>query len=51
MAGWSEVLCVVEDSYWCRGESFVNGYAVFTWSGEDESGHPITIKEKVHLLP
>ena len=39
------------DEYWCRGDNFVDGYAVFTWSGEDDNGHPITIEEKVHLLP
>lgn len=40
-----------EDSYWCEGDTFVDGYAVFTWSGEDDTGHPITIEEEVHLLP
>jgi tetratricopeptide (TPR) repeat protein len=40
-----------ENSYWCRGDTFVDGYATFTWSGEDAHGHPITIEEKVHLLP
>jgi len=40
-----------DDSYWCRGDTFVGGYAVFTWSGEDDNGHPITIEEKIHLLP
>jgi len=40
-----------EDSYWCAGDKFVDGYAVFTWSGEDDNGHPITIEEEIHLLP
>jgi tetratricopeptide (TPR) repeat protein len=40
-----------EDSYWCEGDAFVDGYAVFTWSGEDDTGHPIMIEEEVHLLP
>ena len=42
---------MTEDSYWCRGDTFIGGYAVFTWGGEDDNGHPITIEEKVHLLP
>lgn len=41
----------VEDSYWCRGDTFADGHAIFTWSGEDASGNPVTIEEKVHLLP
>lgn len=40
-----------EDSYWFGGDRFIDGHAVFTWSGEDASGHAITIEEKVHLLP
>lgn len=40
-----------EDSYWCRGDSFADGHAMFTWSGEDSTGHPISIEERVHLLP
>jgi tetratricopeptide (TPR) repeat protein len=40
-----------EDDYWVRGETFEDGYAVFTWEGEDEGGNPITIEERVHLLP
>ena len=40
-----------EDSYWCEGDTFVDGHAIITWSGEDATGHPITIEEKVHLLP
>jgi hypothetical protein len=40
-----------ENSYWCRGDQFADGYAVFTWSGEDSTGHPISIEERVHLLP
>lgn len=43
--GWAE------DSYWVRGDTFIGGYAAFTWSGEDDNGHPITFEEKVHLLP
>ncbi len=37
--------------YWCEGDTFVDGYAVFTWTGEDENGHAIEIEEKIHLLP
>jgi tetratricopeptide (TPR) repeat protein len=40
-----------EDDYWVRGDTFEDGYAVFTWEGEDEGGNPITIEERVHLLP
>ena len=40
-----------ESIYRLTGDSFVDGYAVFTWEGEDEGGHPITIEERVHLLP
>jgi hypothetical protein len=40
-----------EDSYWCEGDAFANGFAYFTWTGEDEYGNPITLEEKVHLLP
>lgn len=40
-----------EDGYWFGGDRFIDGHAIFTWSGEDASGHPITIEEKVHLLP
>jgi tetratricopeptide (TPR) repeat protein len=40
-----------ESVYRLSGDSFIDGYAVFTWEGEDEGGHPITIEEKVHLLP
>lgn len=40
-----------ESIYKLTGEIFVDGYAVFTWEGEDEGGHPITIEERVHLLP
>jgi len=40
-----------ENNYWCRGDAFIDGYATFTWSGEGAHGHPITIEEKVHLLP
>jgi len=42
---------VAEDSYWVRGDTFEDGYAVITWTGEDEGGHPITFEERVHLLP
>jgi len=37
--------------YWCRGDTFIDGYAVFTWTGEDENGHAIEIEERIHLLP
>ena len=37
--------------YWCKGDTFIDGYAVFTWTGEDENGHAIEIEEKIHLLP
>jgi hypothetical protein len=40
-----------ESIYRLTGDIFVDGYAVFTWEGEDEGGHPITIEERVHLLP
>jgi tetratricopeptide (TPR) repeat protein len=40
-----------EDSYWCRGDTYADGHAIFTWSGRDATGHLITIEEKVHLLP
>ena len=40
-----------ENSYRLQGDSFVDGYAVFTWEGKDEGGHPITVEERVHLLP
>jgi hypothetical protein len=40
-----------EDSYWVRGDTFADGYAVITWEGEDEGGHPITIEVRIHLLP
>jgi tetratricopeptide (TPR) repeat protein len=40
-----------EDDYWVRGDTFADGYAVFTWEGEDEGGNLITIEERVHLLP
>ncbi len=39
------------DEYRFFGDTFIDGYAVFTWSGEDDNGHPITIEEKVYLLP
>ena len=39
------------DEYRFSGDTFIDGYAVFTWSGEDDNGHPIEIEEKVHLLP
>jgi tetratricopeptide (TPR) repeat protein len=40
-----------ESIYSFKGDIFVDGYTVFTWEGEDEGGHPITIEERVHLLP
>lgn len=40
-----------EDTYMLKGDTFADGYADFTWEGEDEGGHPITIEERVHLLP
>ncbi len=40
-----------EDSYWVRGDTFADGYAVITWEGEDEGGHQITIEMRIHLLP
>lgn len=40
-----------ENSYRLKGDSFVDGYAVFAWEGKDEGGHPITLEERVHLLP
>jgi hypothetical protein len=36
---------------WCGGDAFANGFAYFTWTGEDEYGNPITLEEKVQLLP
>ncbi len=39
------------DEYRFSGDIFVDGYTVFTWSGEDDNGHPIEIEERVHLLP
>jgi hypothetical protein len=40
-----------ENTYRLEGDSFVNGFAVFTWEGMDEGGHQITFEERVHLLP
>jgi hypothetical protein len=40
-----------QDTYRLEGEAFVNGYAVFTWEGEDEGGNPILLEERIHLLP
>ncbi len=40
-----------KDSYWCSSSShnLCNGYAIFTWTGEDAGGHKISIDVKVHL--
>jgi len=40
-----------KDDYWCSSSShaFCNGYAVFTWTGEDAGGHAIRLEEKVKL--
>lgn len=38
------------NEYWVSGHQFCNGYAVFTWKGEDSMGHPIRLPEKVHLV-
>ncbi len=40
-----------KDNYWCHSAShnLCNGYAIFTWEGEDAGGHPIRIEERVHL--
>jgi len=40
-----------ENTYRFEGEMFIDGYAIFTWKGEDEGGNPILLEEKVHLLP
>lgn len=40
-----------EDTYWLRGDQFIDGYAEFLWQGEDENGHQIEIIERIHLLP
>ena len=40
-----------ENTYWFSGDTFIDGFAVFTWEGEDEGGNTITIEERVHLLP
>ena len=40
------------DHYWCSGSgnhTFCNGYAWFTWSGEDAGGHPIKMEVKVQF--
>lgn len=39
------------EDYWFGGDIFIDGYAIFTWTGEDENGHAIEIEEKIHLLP
>jgi hypothetical protein len=51
--GQIEVLAGREDfnDYWVRGEEFADGYAIFTWIGEDDNGNAIEFEEKVHLLP
>ena len=40
-----------KDDYWCSSSDhvFCNGYALFTWTGEDAGGHPISIDVKVKL--
>jgi hypothetical protein len=40
------------DDYWCRSgdHELCNGYAVFTWTGEDAGGHPIMLEERVKLV-
>jgi hypothetical protein len=38
------------EDYWCGNSgshTFCNGYASFTWTGEDAGGHPIRLEEKV----
>lgn len=40
-----------EDTYRFSGEIFIGGEAVFTWDGNDLGGHPITLEERVRLLP
>ena len=40
-----------DDDYWFEGDTFIDGYAIFTWVGEDENDHAIEIEEKIHLLP
>ena len=40
------------DSYWCSGSgnhTFCNGYAWFSWSGEDAGGHPVKMEVKVQF--
>jgi hypothetical protein len=42
------------DYYWCASNGptdhrLCNGDAVFTWSGEDAGGNPVTVTTKVHL--
>ena len=39
------------NNHWVIGDEFINGYAIFTWSGNDENGNAIQFEEKVHLLP
>ncbi|MFC2159439.1 tetratricopeptide repeat protein [Actinomycetota bacterium] len=40
-----------DNDYWFEGDIFVDGFAIFTWIGEDENGHSIEIEEKIYLLP
>jgi len=40
------------EDYWCGdhdSHTFCNGYASFTWTGEDAGGHPIRLEEKVEF--
>lgn len=38
-----------KEDYWCSSPSHkrCNGYAIFTWTGEDAGGHSISLEEKV----
>jgi hypothetical protein len=40
-----------KDSYWCGDPShdLCNGYAIFTWTGEDDAGNKIATEVRVHI--
>lgn len=39
-----------KDDYWFGSydHELCNGYAIFTWTGEDAGGHPISVETRVH---
>jgi hypothetical protein len=40
-----------KDDYWCSSpdHELCNGYAIFTWTGEDAGGHPIWLEERIKI--